>query len=308
MAKVLGVRFKKAGKIYHYYPNKEEDIKVGCNVIVETPRGIEMGYIVYKDKEIEDSELEGSIEPIIRVATNRDEKRYFELESKESEAFTICMHKIKEHRLGMRLIDVEFTFDRKKVIFYFTADGRVDFRELVRDLASIFRMRIELRQIGVRDEAKLIGGIGPCGRPLCCSTFLGEFNPVTIKMAKDQDLSLNPSKISGVCGRLMCCLKNEHENYSEILENMPLEGMVVETPLGKGIVQSTSTLMELVKVKVRMPDKSEEIMPFLIQEIEFDKSEREKIKRRRLDFKKVAEAEGIDSHDVKFLRELMEED
>lgn len=307
MMKIAGVRFRKAGKIYYFDP-QDLDIEVDDRVIVETVRGIEMGYIVYTEKEIDEEELPGLVNPIIRIATEEDIELDRKLKIKEGEAFTICLHKIKEHGLEMNLVDTEFTFDRKKVIFYFTADGRVDFRALVRDLASIFKMRIELRQIGVRDEAKLIGGIGPCGRPLCCATFLGEFQPVSIKMAKDQDLSLNPAKISGVCGRLMCCLKHEHDTYSQIIDKMPVEGMMVETPLGKGLVMSTSTLMELVKVKVKMPDGTEEVLPFLVQEIEFDKAEVEKIQRSKYDMRKVAEREGIDVDDVNLLRQLMKGD
>ncbi len=304
MKKIVGVRFKKAGKIYYFDPAGIE-LRTGDNVIVETSRGVEFGYIAYTDKEIDEEELGIEIKPILRKATEEDEAAYFDMEEKEKKAFTICLHKIKEHNLDMRLIDVEYTFDNKKVIFYFTADGRVDFRELVKSLASIFRMRIELRQIGVRDEAKLINGIGPCGRTLCCATFLGEFHPVSIKMAKDQDLSLNPAKISGVCGRLMCCLKYEHDTYEEILARMPVEGMWVKTPMGRGVVVATSTLSELVKVKVKMPDKSEEIMPFLVEEIEFDAKVAEKFSKSRVDFNRVAADEGIDSDEVNQLRELM---
>ena len=307
MMKIVGVRFKKAGKIYYFDPG-DLDIKVGNNVIVETSRGVEFGYVVYVDREIDEDEIGSPIKPIMRVATEDDEKAYFDMELKEAEAFTICLHKIKEHGLGMRLIDVEYTFDNKKVIFYFTADGRVDFRELVKDLASIFRMRIELRQIGVRDEAKLVNGIGPCGRTLCCATFLGEFHPVSIKMAKDQDLSLNPAKISGVCGRLMCCLKYEHDTYEEILSRMPVEGMWIGTPMGRGVVVSTSTLAEMVKVKIKMPDNSEEIVPFLVDEVEFDINEVKKISDNRVDYRRVAEDEGIDLDEINELRQLMKGD
>lgn len=305
--KVIGVRFRKAGKIYYYNPNGLV-VKNGNQVIVETPRGIEIGFVVYENKEINEEELLYPLTDVIRVANEEDIKKDLELKEKEGEAFTICLHKIKEHKLEMHLIDTEFTFDEKKLIFYFTADRRIDFRDLVRDLASIFRIRIELRQIGVRDEAKLLGGIGPCGRTLCCNTFLAEFQPVSIKMAKDQDLSLNPSKISGVCGRLMCCLKHEYDNYSEIIDKMPVEGMKVETPIGEGIVVSISILLELVKVQIQMPDGTEEILPFLVQEIEFDREEVQKLKEFRYDMKKLAKLEGIDNYDVDLLEELMKDD
>ncbi|NLI57382.1 MAG: stage 0 sporulation family protein [Clostridium sp.] len=249
MVKVVGVRFKDAGKIYYFDPG---DLEIGLNenVIVETARGIEFGYVVVPNTEISEEEIVTPLKSVIRVATEEDKKHHEENAKKEKEAFNICLQKIEAHNLEMKLIDVEYTFDNNKVLFYFTADGRVDFRELVKDLASVFRTRIELRQIGVRDEAKMMGGLGVCGRVLCCYSFLTDFQPVSIKMAKEQGLSLNPTKISGACGRLMCCLKYEHEAYEEMISRVPKEGAIVETPDGQGVVISSSLLKELVKVKL----------------------------------------------------------
>ncbi|WP_035162553.1 PSP1 domain-containing protein [Caloranaerobacter azorensis] len=266
MVTVVGVRFKKAGKIYYFDP-AELEIKKDDYVIVETVRGIEFGQVVVGPKEVSEEEIVSPLKPVIRVATEEDMEKHYENKEKENIAFDICLKKIEEHGLEMKLIDVEYTFDNNKVIFYFTADGRVDFRELVRDLASVFRTRIELRQIGVRDEAKMIGGLGPCGRAMCCASFLGEFEPVSIKMAKEQNLSLNPTKISGICGRLMCCLKYEHETYEKSLEKLPEIGALVVTPKGSGIVVETNTLLELVKVKVKQGD-TEEMFLFSVDEIE----------------------------------------
>ncbi|SHH46368.1 Cell fate regulator YaaT, PSP1 superfamily (controls sporulation, competence, biofilm development) [Caloranaerobacter azorensis DSM 13643] len=266
MVTVVGVRFKKAGKIYYFDP-AELEIKKDDYVIVETVRGIEFGQVVVGPKEVSEEEIVSPLKPVIRVATEEDMEKHYENKEKENIAFDICLKKIEEHGLEMKLIDVEYTFDNNKVIFYFTADGRVDFRELVRDLASVFRTRIELRQIGVRDEAKMIGGLGPCGRAMCCASFLGEFEPVSIKMAKEQNLSLNPTKISGICGRLMCCLKYEHETYEKSLEKLPEIGALVVTPNGNGIVVETNTLLELVKVKVKQGD-TEEMFLFSVDEIE----------------------------------------
>jgi cell fate regulator YaaT (PSP1 superfamily) len=249
MVKVVGVRFKKAGKIYYFDPG-ELQIPMNCNVIVETARGIEFGLVVASNKEVSDEEVVAPLKKVIRIATDEDNQRAEINERKEKEAFEICMQKIKHHKLEMKLIDVEYTFDNNKVLFYFTADGRVDFRELVKDLAAVFKTRIELRQIGVRDEAKMMGGIGICGRVLCCKSFLGEFQPVSIKMAKEQGLSLNPTKISGTCGRLMCCLKYEEEAYCEILDRVPKVGAIVETPDGQGTIIYLSLLKEIVKVKL----------------------------------------------------------
>ncbi|HHW47796.1 MAG TPA: stage 0 sporulation family protein [Clostridiaceae bacterium] len=249
MVKVVGVRFKKAGKVYYFDPGDLE-IEVNTNVIVETARGIEFGEVVIPNREVPEEKIVAPLKKVIRIATEEDMKHAEENSKKEKEAFGICLEKIKKHNLEMKLIDVEYTFDNNKILFYFTADGRVDFRELVKDLAAVFKTRIELRQIGVRDEAKMMGGMGICGRILCCKSFLGEFQPVSIKMAKEQGLSLNPTKISGACGRLMCCLKYEQEVYEELLEKTPNVGAIVETPEGQGVVMEVSLLKGMVKVKL----------------------------------------------------------
>lgn len=249
MVNVVGVRFRTAGKIYFFDPCGLE-LEKGDRVIVETARGIECGTVVLPNHEVPDEEVVAPLKNVIRKATEDDLKHVEENHVKEKEAFQICLEKIKKHGLEMKLIDVEYTFDNNKVLFYFTADGRIDFRELVKDLASVFRTRIELRQIGVRDEAKMMGALGPCGRPLCCSTHLSEFNPVSIKMAKEQSLSLNPAKISGTCGRLMCCLKYEQETYEYLLNRAPKVDAVVQTPNGQGTVVQVNLLRELVKVKL----------------------------------------------------------
>lgn len=254
MVKVVGIRFKKAGKIYYFDP-AELDIKKGDYAIVETARGIEFGECVIAIKEINEEEIVAPLKSVLRVADENDIKKHEENKSKEAEALEICLKKIEEHGLTMKLIDVEYTFDNNKVIFYFTADGRVDFRELVKDLATIFKTRIELRQIGVRDEAKMIGGLGPCGRPMCCSTFLGDFASVSIKMAKEQNLSLNPTKISGICGRLMCCLNYEQDTYEDIRKRMPQVGSIVDTPNGVGEVVSNNIVKESVRVKLKVGDE-----------------------------------------------------
>lgn len=266
MIKVVGVRFKKAGKIYYFDPG---DIDVYFNdfVVVETARGVEFGHVVVGPKTVTEEEIVAPLKQVIRVALDEDFDIHRENKRKANEAITLCQEKVDEHGLSMKLVDVEYTFDNNKVIFYFTADGRVDFRELVKDLAVIFKTRIELRQIGVRDEAKMIGGIGPCGKPLCCGQFLGEFEPVSIKMAKEQSLSLNPTKISGLCGRLMCCLKFEHNVYEELLDKMPNLGAIVKTPEGNGIIVETYTLLEKVKVKVRLKDNTDDLMYFDIGDI-----------------------------------------
>ncbi|GAB6086072.1 PSP1 domain-containing protein [Alkaliphilus crotonatoxidans] len=267
MVTVVGVRFKKAGKIYYFDPDHIE-INQYDNVIVETARGIEYGEVVVGPKEVSEDEIIAPLKKVIRVVTEEDEAKHRENKEKEIQAFQICLNKIKNHELDMKLIDVEYTFDNNKVIFYFTADGRVDFRELVKDLASVFKTRIELRQIGVRDEAKMIGGLGPCGKSLCCATWLGDFEPVSIKMAKDQSLSLNPAKISGICGRLFCCLKYEHNLYQQIIDKLPGVGAIVKTPEGEGIVFDTSVLLEQIKVKIRNPkDNSEDIKIFSLHEV-----------------------------------------
>lgn len=248
MIKIVGVRFKSAGKIYYFDP-VEFEVEKNMDVVVETARGLEYGTIVVGPKEIEESELVSPLKPIIRIATAEDTKIYEENKLKAKETFELCQQKIKEHDLTMFLIDCEYTFDRNKLIFYFTAEGRIDFRELVKDLAGMFKTRIELRQIGVRDEAKSIGGLGPCGRRLCCSSWLGDFQPVSIKMAKDQSLSLNPTKISGICGRLFCCLKYEHDVYAEAIDKMPVVGALVKTEDGKGKVIEINPLLEQIKVE-----------------------------------------------------------
>lgn len=251
---IIGVRFKKAGKIY-YFDAEDYHLDKGTHVIVEISRGIEYGVVELPRREIDDNYLPSPPKKIIRVATQEDIIKNESNKAYEVEALSICAEKIKKHKLDMKLVNVELTFDNNKIIFYFTSDGRVDFRELVKELASIFKMRIELRQIGVRDEAKMINGIGICGRTLCCSTFLSDFQHVSIKMAKDQNLSLNPTKISGVCGRLMCCLKYEQETYEELNKNLPKEGDTIKTPEGEGEVLSVSTLRQTVRAAVRKNKK-----------------------------------------------------
>lgn len=249
MTEVIGIRFKKVGKVYFFSPG---DIKFtkGQNVIVETARGIEFGEVVTENREISEEHIVMPLKQVIRAADENDIKKAQENNQKGEDAFILCEKKIAEHKLDMKLVDVEYTFDNNKILFYFTADGRVDFRDLVKDLASVFRTRIELRQIGVRDEAKMQGGLGICGKAFCCSTFLGEFQPVSIKMAKEQGLSLNPVKISGTCGRLMCCLKYEQETYEDLLNNMPKVEAIVETPSGKGIVVDINVLKGMLKVRL----------------------------------------------------------
>jgi cell fate regulator YaaT (PSP1 superfamily) len=249
MVTVVGVRFKKAGKIYYFDPD-EINAQQGNNVIVETSRGVEFGEVVVGPKEVTEEDIVAPLKKVLRIATEEDETLNKQNIMKEGEAFSVCLEKIEKHGLEMKLIDVEYTFDNNKVIFYFTADGRVDFRELVKDLAAVFKTRIELRQIGVRDEAKMIGGMGPCGRALCCGSWLGDFEPVSIKMAKEQSLSLNPTKISGICGRLMCCLKYEHEVYQCLRDNLPEVGEKVVTPDGAGIVVENNILLENVTVRL----------------------------------------------------------
>ncbi|MEZ3467899.1 MAG: stage 0 sporulation family protein, partial [Schaedlerella sp.] len=257
MIKVIGVRFRTAGKVYFFDPGKFE-IKQGDHVIVETARGIEYGTVIGAPREVEDDKVVQPLKSVLRIANQKDDEQEAANRQKEKDAFKICLEKIRKHGLQMKLIDAEYTFDNNKVLFYFTADGRIDFRELVKDLASVFKTRIELRQIGVRDETKILGGIGICGRPLCCHTHLSEFAPVSIKMAKEQNLSLNPTKISGVCGRLMCCLKNEEETYEELNRKLPNVGDFVTTDDGlKGEVHSVNVLRQLVKVVVDVGDEKE---------------------------------------------------
>lgn len=253
MIKIIGVRFKKVGKIYYFSPNGL-DIQLDDDVIVETSKGIECGKVVISNREIDEEKFSTPVKPVIRIATQKDYETIEKNKAKEKDAFDICLKKIQKHGLKMNLIDVECTFDNNKMLFYFTADGRVDFRELVKDLASVFRTRIELRQIGVRDEAKKLGGLGICGQPFCCSRFLGDFQPVSIKMAKEQSLSLNPTKISGTCGRLMCCLNYEQESYEELLKVTPKVGAVVKTADGKGVVEDVNLLTGKLRVKMDKTD------------------------------------------------------
>lgn len=267
MVTVVGVRFKKAGKIYYFDPSGIE-INKNDFVIVETARGVEFGQVVVGPKQVLEEDIISPLKSVIRIATEEDERQHNENKIKEKEALEICMEKIQSHNLDMNLVDVEYTFDNNKVIFYFTSDGRVDFRELVKDLAAVFKTRIELRQIGVRDEAKMLGGIGPCGRALCCSTWLGDFEPVSIKMAKDQNLSLNPAKISGICGRLFCCLKYEHDVYAQILQKLPSVGSIVLTPDGEGSVVEANVLLEFVKVKITDPNEHNgEIKTYFLHDV-----------------------------------------
>ena len=269
MTRVIGVRFRPAGKIYYFAPGKFH-IRQGDKVIVETARGIEFGTVVTGPKEVKDEEVMQPLKSVIRIATEEDKRAEEKNREKEKEAFEICLEKIRKHNLDMKLINAEYTFDNNKVLFYFTADGRIDFRELVKDLAAVFRTRIELRQIGVRDETKIRGGIGICGRPLCCHTYLSEFAPVSIKMAKEQNLSLNPTKISGVCGRLMCCLTIEEETYEELNSRLPAIGDTVTTNEGlKGEVQSVSVLRQLVKVVVTLENDEKEIREYKVDELKF---------------------------------------
>ena len=290
MTKVIGVRFRTAGKIYFFAPGKF-DIKQGDNVIVETARGVEFGRVVSGPREVEDEEVVQPLKSVIRPANDQDRKTVEKNKQKEKEAFKICLEKIRKHKLEMKLIDVEYTFDGNKILFYFTADGRIDFRELVKDLAAVFRTRIELRQIGVRDETKIRGGIGICGRPLCCSTYLTEFSAVSIKMAKEQNLSLNPTKISGVCGRLMCCLTNEEETYEVLNSQLPSVGDTVTTKDGlTGVVHSLSVLRRQVKVVVNLENDEKEIREYRADDLKF-RPRRKKQKVSREEMKKLAALE-----------------
>jgi cell fate regulator YaaT (PSP1 superfamily) len=276
MTKVIGVRFRPAGKVYYFAPG-DLNPEVGNKVIVETARGVEYGSVVMGIKEIEDDKVTQPLKSVIRIATKEDAEKEEKNRQKEKDAFEICLEKIKKHELEMKLIGAEYTFDNSKLLFYFTADGRIDFRELVKDLASVFRTRIELRQIGVRDETKIRGGIGICGRTLCCHAHLTEFAPVSIRMAKEQNLSLNPTKISGVCGRLMCCLTNEEETYEELNNRLPNIGDNVTTPEGlKGDVHSINVLRQLVKVIVILDNDEKEIREYKATELKFKPRHRRK--------------------------------
>lgn len=292
MTKVIGVRFRTAGKIYFFSPGKFE-VKRGDQVIVETARGVEFGNVVMGPKEVKDEEITQPLKTVIRLATEDDRRVEEKNRKKEKEAFQICLEKIHKHELEMKLIDAEYTFDNNKVLFYFTADGRIDFRQLVKDLAAIFKTRIELRQIGVRDETKILGGIGICGRSLCCHTYLSEFAPVSIKMAKEQNLSLNQTKISGVCGRLMCCLKNEQETYEELNKKLPVIGDTVTLPDGiQGTVQSVNVLRQRVKVVVEVNDEKE-IQEFPVNELKF----RPRKKKVKVSEKEMKELEKLEDRE-----------
>lgn len=291
MVKIIGVRFRNVGKIYYFNP-KSFQVNVGDHVIVETARGVEYGLVVVGPRDVDESEIVQPLKDVIRVATPKDDAKAESNREKEKEAYQICLSKIRAHELDMKLIDVEYTFDNNKVLFYFTADGRIDFRELVKDLAAVFKTRIELRQIGVRDETKILGGMGICGRSLCCHTFLSEFAPVSIKMAKEQNLSLNPTKISGVCGRLMCCLKNEQETYEYLNKKLPNVGDTVTTPEGiKGEVQSVNVLRQLVKVIVDIDDEKE-IREYKTDDLKFrPRQKKDKIKLTKEEMRELEKLE-----------------
>lgn len=297
MKTVIGVRFRTAGKIYFFDPG-ELSIKRGDHVIVETARGVEYGTVVSGNKEVEDSSVVSPLKSVIRIATPEDDEKSVKNKDKEKEAYKKCLSLIEKHGLEMKLIDAEYTFDNNKVLFYFTADGRVDFRELVKDLAGVFRTRIELRQIGVRDETKIRGGLGICGRPLCCYSYLPDFVPVSIKMAKEQNLSLNPTKISGVCGRLMCCLKNEEETYEELNRRLPNVGDHVTTADGeRGDVQSVNVLRQRVKVLIERGDEKE-LVEFPVEELKFKKrhGRRDKMDVSGEEMKELRKLEADEKH------------
>ena len=292
MVKVVGIRFRNAGKIYYFGPGKLQ-LKAGMHAIVETARGVEMGTVMTDPREVSEESVVQPLKPVIRIATEQDEKQAEKNRQKEKEAFKICLEKIAKHKLDMKLVEAEYTFDNNKLLFYFTADGRIDFRQLVKDLAAIFKTRIELRQIGVRDETKILGGIGICGRCLCCHTYLSEFAPVSIRMAKEQNLSLNQTKISGVCGRLMCCLTNEEETYEELNSHLPANGDHVTTPEGlRGDVQSVNVLRQLVKVVVTLDNDEKEIREYPAAELKF--KPRRKKKDVRLSKEEMKELKALE--------------
>jgi cell fate regulator YaaT (PSP1 superfamily) len=300
MIRIVGIRFKNAGKVYYFGPN-DLDIKKGDYLIVETARGIEFGECVIGVKEIDEQQIIAPLKSVLRIADEKDIAKHKENKDKEEEAFKVCLKKIEEHKLNMKLIDVEYTFDNNKVIFYFTADGRVDFRDLVKDLATVFKTRIELRQIGVRDEAKMIGGLGPCGRSMCCSSFLGDFASVSIKMAKEQNLSLNPTKISGICGRLMCCLNYEQSTYEDIRKRLPKVGSTVKTAEGMGEVIYNNIVKEAVKVRFKRGEE-DVVEQFKIEDIELIKGHYEDV----LDEKNI-KLEIESEEDKKFIKNLINE-
>ena len=290
MVKVVGIRFRNAGKIYYFGPGNLE-LKAGMHAIVETARGVEIGTVITGPREVSEESVIQPLKPVIRIATEADEKQAEKNREKEKEAYRICLEKIAKHNLDMKLVEAEYTFDNNKLLFYFTADGRIDFRELVKDLAAVFRTRIELRQIGVRDETKIMGGYGICGRQLCCNTFLPEFAPVSIKMAKEQNLSLNPTKISGVCGRLMCCLKNEEETYEYLNSKLPNVGDFVTTDDGlKGEVSSVNVLRQLVKVTVEVDDEKE-LREYKPEQLRFKPRRKKDVKLSAEEMKELAALE-----------------
>lgn len=299
MTKVIGVRFRAAGKIYYFDP-AGLTIKTGDNVIVETARGIEFGHVVLGSREVPDEKVVQPLKQVIRMATQEDREIERRNKEKEKEAFKICLEKIRKRGLEMKLIDAEYTFDNNKVLFYFTADGRIDFRELVKDLAAVFKTRIELRQVGVRDETKILGGIGICGRTLCCHSYLSEFIPVSIKMAKEQNLSLNPTKISGVCGRLMCCLKNEEETYQMLNSKLPGNGDFVTTDDGlKGEVQSVNVLRQLVKVLVTINHDEKEIREYRVEQLRFKPRKKKEKKDNQNDKHHHSELKALEAMEKK---------
>ena len=296
MIKVIGVRFRKAGKIYYFDP-QDKAVEKGQHVIVETARGVEYGEVIVGPKDVTDDKVVQPLKPLIRVATPEDDKVERQNREKEKKAYDICLEKIAKHGLAMKLIDTEYTFDNNKVLFYFTADGRIDFRELVKDLASVFKTRIELRQIGVRDETKIVGGGGICGRCLCCHSYLSEFAPVSIKMAKEQNLSLNPAKISGVCGRLMCCLKNEQETYEYLNKKLPSNGDRVTTADGfKGEVSGVNVLRQMVKVVINLDNDEKEVREYPVDQIRFrPKRKKEKLNINDAELKELEAMEKKNS-------------
>ena len=300
MIKVIGVRFRRAGQIYYFSPGKL-DIHINDHVIVETARGVEYGLVVIGPRDVEDDKVVQPLKSVIRLTTAQDDAQENGNREKEKEAFKICLEKIRKHRLEMKLIDAEYTFDNNKVLFYFTADGRIDFRELVKDLASVFKTRIELRQIGVRDETKILGGIGICGRPLCCHTHQSEFLPVSIKMAKEQNLSLNPTKISGVCGRRMCCLKHEEETYEELNSRLPGVGDHVTARDGsRGEVSSVNVLRQMVKVIVTLENEEKEIREYKVEELKFrPRRKKEKNNKRHSEDRELKALEDLERREGK---------
>ena len=310
MVRIVGIKFKDAGKLYYFSPGGHK-VDVGDNVIVETARGLEFGKVTLAETEVNESEIVAPLKSIIRIANAKDKKKHEENLAKKEEAMRLCQEKVDAHGLEMKLIDVEYTFDNSKVVFYFTADGRVDFRELVKDLASVFRMRIELRQIGVRDEAKMLGGVGNCGRGLCCNTWLSDFEPVSIKMAKVQNLSLNPSKISGICGRLMCCLKFENEVYTHLKKGMPSVGEKIKTPDGMAVVMDVNILENIIKVRLIVEEgsKDKNIEEELSNEVyNYGKEEIRRVnKKNNNNKKKEDDLADLDGELLKEIKELMKE-